>query len=150
MPYEDGRRTIAAALGTLAEFDPASMGLAAEKEKSIADLVTGKSAELDQSLALRYLDPAAAKRMVETNVGRKIMTALGDRMGDLGLEATTQLIRQKDHVHFEAYMTVGLIIAGLLLSGGLAAASVSMLRHEIITRRKTTPSPKSSRRTSPT
>lgn len=133
-PYEDGRRTIGAALQTLAEFNPASMGLAAEK--SIADLATSKSAELDQTLALRRdLDPAAAKRAVETNVGRKIMTALGDRMGDLGLQANTQLIRQEDHAHFEAYMSVGLIIAGLLLSGGLAATSVALLRREVITRR---------------
>jgi signal transduction histidine kinase len=132
-PYEDGRRTIGAALQTLAEFDPASMGLAAEK--SIADLATSKSAELDQTLALRRdLDPAAAKRVVETNVGRKIMTALGDQMGDLGLQANSQLNRQEDHIHFEAYLTVGLIIAGLLLSGGLAAASVALLRREIATR----------------
>src|SRR5665213_1440958 len=132
-PYEDGRRTIGAALQTLAEFDPASMGLAAEK--SIAELATSKSAELDQTLALRRdLDPAAAKRVVETNVGRKIMTALGDRMGHLGIEANTQLNRQEDHAHFEAYMSVGLIIAGLLLSGVLAATSVALLRREIITR----------------
>jgi len=50
-------------------------------------------------------------------------------------QAFSLLAKRQEHFHFEATMTVGLITAGLLLSGGLAAISVGLLRREIVARR---------------
>jgi signal transduction histidine kinase len=133
-PYEEGRQTIAAALGELAQFDPAAMGLPAPPA-SIAGLVADKTAELDRTVELRRdFGPEAAKQVLETGAGRTTMVALRDALYELRQQAVALLNRRQDGIHFNDYTTVSLIIVGLLLSGGLAATSVTLLRREIAAR----------------
>jgi signal transduction histidine kinase len=130
-PYEEGRGNITAALDELAPFDLDAMGLHPPK-LSILALAAGKVAELDRTVALRRdSGPAAAVAVLETDVGRNIMTSLSDELRGLRLHANAVVAQQQAHIDIEAYTTVGLIIVGLLLSGALAATSVSLLRREI-------------------
>ena len=134
-PYEEGRRTIAAALHDLAQFHPGAMGLR-EPKLPIAALVADKMAELDQNVTLRRdVGPAAAKGALEIGVGREIMTALRDDVDGVRQQAIALVNYQQAHNFFEAYITVGLIVVGLVLSGALAATSVTLLRREISARR---------------
>ena len=59
------------------------------------------------------------------------MTTLRDELNGLRQRANSLVSKQAESNFFQASTTVGLIIAGLLLSGGLAATSVTLLRREI-------------------
>ncbi|HUZ74959.1 MAG TPA: ATP-binding protein [Stellaceae bacterium] len=134
VPYEEGRRTIATALGALSRFNPVAMGLTAATVPIIG-MVADKVAELDRTVALRRnFGSAAAEQVLVTGAGRTLMTALRDELAGLRQQALSLLEQRQDHFHFEAYMTVSLIVVGLLLSGGLAATSVALLRREIAAR----------------
>jgi signal transduction histidine kinase len=133
-PYDEGRRTIATALDEFARFDLVTMGLSAPKVP-IAQLVADKAAELDKTVTLRHdVGAAAANQVLETGAGRKTMTTLRDELDGLRLQADAVIGDQQEHMQNEAYQTIALIMAGLLLSGALAATSVALLRHEIIAR----------------
>jgi signal transduction histidine kinase len=134
-PYEEGRRTITAALDEFVRFDPVVMGLAASK-LPISRLVADKLAELDQTVSLRRnFGAAAATQVLETGAGREIMNTLRDDFDELRGQAMALVKRRQERMHFEAYMTMSLILAGLLLSGGLTATSSLLLRREIIARK---------------
>ena len=133
-PYEEGRQTIAASLRDLAQFDRNAMGMPLPK-LPIAGLVAAKLAELDQTVRLRRdVGSEAAKQVLETGAGRRIMTALVDELDGQLAEADRQIDRRQEHIQFQSYLTVILIAAGLLVSGGLVMTSVSLLRREIILR----------------
>jgi signal transduction histidine kinase len=133
-PYEDARRRIAAALGALAQYDPVALGLSAPK-LPIPELVAEKIAELEQNVALRRdAGPATATAALKAGRGRQLMVALRDELDGLRDQAAAVVARQQDDDFFVAYRTVSLIVAGLLLSGALAATSFTLLRHEITAR----------------
>ena len=133
-PYEEGRQTIAASLHDLAPFDPIAMGMPLPR-LPIAGLVAAKLAELDQTVRLRRdVNAEAAKQVLDTGAGHRIMMVLVDELDGLLAEAGRQIDRRQEYIQFQAYLTVILIAAGLLVSGGLVMTSVSLLRHEIILR----------------
>jgi signal transduction histidine kinase len=133
-PYEEGRERITAALDDLTRFDPVAMGLRAPSS-SIPGLVADKMAELDQTVALRRdFGFVAANQVLESGVGRRIMVSLRDQFADLRQQDDALLNRRQAHNIIQAYVTVGLIVAGLILSGGLASTSVILLRREIVAR----------------
>ena len=133
-PYEEGRQTIATSMHGLAPFDPIAMGLPAPK-LPIAGLVAAKLAELDQTVRLRRdVGAEAAKQVLETGAGHRIMTTLVDELGRQCGAVNGLIDRRHEQILFLSYLTVILIATGLLVSGGLATTSVSLLRHEIILR----------------
>jgi signal transduction histidine kinase len=135
-PYEEGRREIAGALANLARFDPVAMGLPAPKLPILA-LISDEAAELEQIVALLRggrPDPPQIQSP-RAGGGRNLAALRHDEIDDLRRQAAALVkVQQRDN-SLEADMTVGLIIAGLMLSGVLAARSVVLLRREIAARR---------------
>jgi signal transduction histidine kinase len=135
VPYEQGRRTIAKALGDVARFSPVDLGMRVPV-RPIAELVSDKMAELDRTVMLRRdVGAAAAVQVVETGLGQRIMTALDGELTELRDQAGLIVQQQEAANASQSFATVGLILIGLLLSGALAAAGVTALRREIAARK---------------
>jgi signal transduction histidine kinase len=135
-PYEGERQALAAAMKDLGRFDDVPMRLTVQKQP-IAGLIAEKVAELDQTVQLRRdFGPAPAVRLLETDVGRRIMTVLHDELNETRRQVDSLVAAQEARSTLQAYVTVGLVSAGLLLSGVLAATSVGFLRQEIGAREK--------------
>jgi signal transduction histidine kinase len=132
--YEEGRQAIGPTQDELAGFDLVVMGLAMPK-LPVAGLIADKAAELRQTVALRRdVGAAAAVQVLETDVGRNLMTALREELVAGRQQATALLNQQQAHAHAKAYISVGLISVGLLLSCGLMTTSVTLLRRQIVAR----------------
>jgi signal transduction histidine kinase len=130
--YAVGRKTIATELDALAAVDPAALGLV-PPEPPIFQVFAQKRAELEQTLTLRRESGLpAALRVVETGTGHDLMKTLRDELDGMSQQAGTLVSRQQALVELENLLTLVLIIAGLLGSGGLATASVALLRREIV------------------
>jgi light-regulated signal transduction histidine kinase (bacteriophytochrome) len=101
----------------------------------IAGQVSSKIAELDRTVALRRKFGAeAAAQMVNSGAGREIMTTLGSELEVLRERAGSLMDREQAHSAAQVDLTAGLIIGGLILSGGFVTTSVALLRREIRSR----------------
>jgi len=137
--YEERRVALTAALDDLAQFDSAATGPpppgSVRPDSTIFALVADRVADLDKILVIsRDIGPDAAALALQSDIQRKIAIKLRGALDGLRQQTSSLIRQQKDEIYFESYMTMSLIIAGLLLSGALAATSVTLLRREIATR----------------
>jgi PAS domain S-box-containing protein len=128
-PYQSAvaraRQTIAQAR-LLVRDDPSQRlrGLALE------ELAGAKLAELEQTLALQAQDPASARRMVQTHLGRSIMDSIRAQVGAL-VQAEQALLATREHTSRRSYrIAVGFTALSCLLGMALALAlGLQMRRH---------------------
>lgn len=134
VPYDEGHQTLQTIMPGLATLERIA-GAFTNLDPSIAAVIAEKVGELEGTVALRRtLGLAAAQREVETGRGRALMTVLHAQLTQVQRQANLVATRQQKHILRESYLTVILIVLGLLLSGSLATASVKLLRREISAR----------------
>jgi PAS domain S-box-containing protein len=94
----------------------------------VASLISAKSRELEQTIALQRRDPPAARQLVLSHLGRSIMGSIRAEVAVMEQEERT-LLAGRERTTRRGYRTV--IISGAvfgLLSLGLAAALLVQLR----------------------
>jgi len=131
--YEDGRGAIEEALAAFARFDYRAMELP-EPHTSIAQRVTERMADLDGVIA-RQRSGRSDSFIAELRLSVGGRETLRNELTELHRQATLAASLHSGHRPSEAYMRAGLIIAGLMLSGALAAVSDRSVRREIAVRK---------------
>ena len=133
--YEEGRRAIVRALEDFTKFDQNAMALPAPG-RPIGQLVADRLAELDDVISRRRVGAPASivEDVRESGAGRKSVVALRDELNELHGQASLAASRYRQHGPSETYIRAALIIAGLMLAGGLSTVSDRSVRREIAVR----------------
>src|SRR5690606_29248135 len=128
IPFEAARRDLAGTLDEFAGFDPAAMGLPASR--TVADLIGERVRQVDRAVALRRdggLSAITGVGLLETTGGSDIVAALGRQFSALRDQAGALVRERQVRLRYEAFVTIGLVVAGLLLSGGLVTTNAVLL-----------------------